>query len=191
VRAEAAETTCQQTTAEARDEENRQNRKRGVRRISGPADAAATIRLAIDGIRALFRAEGTPLDEGEALAVMADHFVEVWAPEVVRIREKIGPSRLRVLERTGGLCAVPGCSNPAEHEHHVRFRSRGGGEEDRNRSALCDRHHLAGIHGGWVSVEGVAGECLVWELGIVDGREVGEAWITEGDDDVKRVDTAG
>ncbi len=97
-----------------------------------------TIRLGIACARALWASRGRPIDDGEALALMADHFVAVWGEHAARRRRRIGADRLEVLERTGGLCAVPGCSRPAEHEHHVRFRSRGGGEEASNRIGICD-----------------------------------------------------
>jgi hypothetical protein len=188
--ARAAETTCQQTTRDSEAAEDRHSRGLGIRKIWGPVDATETIRLAIAAVRAAAAANGHPIGEGEATARMADHFVEVWGPEVVRVRDEIGAGRLRVLERTDGLCAVPGCSCPAEHEHHVKYRSRGGGEEIWNRTGLCDAHHLAGIHGGWVTVEGMAGDRLLWKLGIVDG-EAQEVWITEGGDDVTKILPAG
>jgi hypothetical protein len=188
--AEAAGTTCQQAERDAEAAEDRQNRGAGVRKIWGPVDASATVRLAIVCAQAASAAKGRPIGEGEALAMMSRHFVEVWGPEVVRLRSGIGAARLEVLDRTGGLCAVPGCSRAAEHEHHVTYRSRGGGEEAWNRIGICDAHHLAGIHGGWMTVQGRAGEELTWRLGIQDG-EPREVWITEGDDDVSRRQPAG
>ena len=76
------------------------------------------------------------LDEGEALAIMADHFVEVWTahrePRTILPRRfaavtippllmtpngreprTILPRRFAVLTRHGGFCAVPGCSRQA------------------------------------------------------------------------------
>ena len=151
----------------------------------------ATVRLAIACAQAVAASEGRIIDEGEALVMLARHFMEVWAEHARRRRAGIGPDRLRVLERTGGLCAVPGCSRPAEHEHHVRFRSRGGGEEPTNRLPLCDSCHLAGIHGGVLTVEGLAGHRLIWRLPGADGDgEEREVWVTEGDDDVRRVRAA-
>jgi hypothetical protein len=184
--ARAAETTCQQTTRDSEAAEDRHSRGLGIRKIWGPVDATETVRLAIAAVRAAAAANGHPIGEGEATARMADHFVEVWGPEVVRVRDEIGAGRLRVLERTDGLCAVPGCSCPAEHEHHVKYRSRGGGEETWNRIGVCDAHHLSGIHCGRVKVEGRAGERLVWQIGLEDG-EPRETWITAGDDDTHRV----
>ena len=181
----AVGTTCQQTARDSEEAEERQNRRAGVCRVWGPADAMETVRLAIACARAVSAGEARRISDGEALAMMANHFVRVWAEHVVRQRAGIGPERLRVLDRTGGLCAVPGCSRPAQHEHHVTYRSRGGGEEASNRVAVCDRCHLMGIHGGLMSVTGRAGERLVWRLGI-EGGVPGEVWITEGGNDVRR-----
>jgi hypothetical protein len=62
----------------------------------------------------------------------------------------------------------------------VRFRSRGGPDAPWNELALCAQHHLHGIHLGYLTVEGRAGEKLVWRFG------TGEVWETHGDDDVRR-----
>ncbi|MHC4547874.1 MAG: HNH endonuclease, partial [Planctomycetota bacterium] len=93
--------------------------------------------------------------------------------------------RRQVLMRHGGLCAVPGCSRPAEHVHHVTFRSRGGSHDPANEVAVCAVHHLRGIHRGYLTVAGRAGERLVWRLGTSEAVPL-EEWVTEGDDDVRR-----
>ena len=181
-------TTVQQGEREARKSEDAKDRRRGRCRVWIEKGAMVTVELGMRCAEAYFAAHGEPIDEGEALARMGEHFVATWSVDDERRRRKIGASRLRVLERTGGLCAVPGCSRPAEHEHHIRFRSRKGGEQETNRAGLCDRHHLLGIHGGWISVEGRAGEHLVWRfhgMGEDDGEEV---WITEGSDDVRKAE---
>ncbi len=47
-----------------------------------------------------------------------------------------------VYRRSGYRCDAPGCTSRASlHEHHVRFRSRGGGDELANRITLCEAHH--------------------------------------------------
>jgi hypothetical protein len=94
-------------------------------------------------------------------------------------RRRMSKARRKVFERTKGRCSVPGCSRPGCHVHHVVFRSRGGARETWNEILLCAAHHLHGVHLGHLTVEGRAGEKLVWRF----GKEV---WITEGDDHVRR-----
>jgi len=182
----AANTTDQQTARETEAAEEAQNRRAGRRRIWGERDGMETIRMAIACAKAVAAAKGEVIDDAEALARLADHFVEVWGEHAERRRREIGAERLEVLERTEGLCAVPGCSRPAEHEHHVRFRSRGGGEEAANRIGVCDPCHLAGIHGGSITVTGRAGERLEWRF-TRSGRDDEEVWVTTGDNEVGRV----
>jgi len=174
---QAAESTWQQVERDATREEDLQNRAVGRRRLWGPADAFETITYAIGVVQvSIARARGAVPSEGEALAVMADHFVAVW--EVHRPPRRESRARRRVLRRHGGRCAVPGCSAPADHEHHIVFRSRGGSDSESNRVALCAAHHLRGVHRAVLSVSGRAGERLTWRLG-------GERWTTLGDDDVR------
>jgi len=47
--------------------------------------------------------------------------------------------------------------------HHVKFRSRGGGEERANLISLCERCHLDLVHSGWLLVSGAAPDGLAWE----------------------------
>jgi hypothetical protein len=71
-----------------------------------------------------------------------------------------------IFERDGWRCAVPACSSRRNlHDHHIRFRSQGGGNERDNRVAVCASHHLHGIHRGVVRVWGKASSGLEWELG--------------------------
>jgi 5-methylcytosine-specific restriction endonuclease McrA len=52
-----------------------------------------------------------------------------------------------VFARDGWRCKVPACSARRNlHDHHLRFRSRGGGNERANRITVCAAHHLHGIH---------------------------------------------
>jgi hypothetical protein len=79
--------------------------------------------------------------------------------------------RDRVFERDGWRCAVPACSARRNlHDHHVLFRSRGGGNARDNRITVCAWHHLRGIHGGIVHAWGEAPHGLTWELGLAAGR---------------------
>ena len=89
-----------------------------------------------------------------------------------------------VFARDGWRCAVPVCTARRElHDHHVVFRSRGGGNERGNRVTLCAWHHLRGIHAGRVRAEGEAPDGIAWEIGVRPGRRallrlVGERYAT-------------
>jgi hypothetical protein len=181
----AERTTCQQLEREAQEEEAREHRKRGTRNLWSPSDAAETVR---DAIRAAQRRalaeEGVAIDAGEALARVADHFVD--------LKEKhrtatpwMSEFRRRALMRKGGLCAVPGCSRACVHVHHVVFRSRGGTDDAWNGVALCAVHHLHGVHMGYLEVAGRAGERLYWRFATGEAFPT-EEWETFGDNDVRR-----
>jgi hypothetical protein len=76
-----------------------------------------------------------------------------------------------VFARDGWRCAVPGCSSRRNfHDHHVLFRSRGGGNERENRIVACAAHHLHGLHRGVVRARGRAPDDVLWELGVAPGR---------------------
>ncbi|MHC4342176.1 MAG: hypothetical protein ACYSX0_18415 [Planctomycetota bacterium] len=185
---EACSTTWQQMERDTTKEEDRRNREAGVRRVWGPKDAAETMALAIASAQALHAELGEPIDEGEAVAAIADHFVEVWSEHEKGIEMGLHPeSRRKALMRHGGLCAVPGCSRPAEHLHHGVYRSRGGPDAGWNLIGICSPHHLHGVHKGYLTVKGRAGELLVWRLGLHDAVPL-EEWVTSGDDDVRRLD---
>jgi hypothetical protein len=139
------------------------------------------VQMAVAAARRKARSEGREIGVGEALAEIADHFLEVWPADRLR---KLSRSRRQVHRRCGGKCEVPGCSLPARHEHHIHYRSRGGTDDPWNKVRLCVAHHLRGIHDGHLTVEGRAGERLVWHFGN------GEIWVTEGDNDVRRADAA-
>ena len=72
-----------------------------------------------------------------------------------------------IFERDGWRCAVPACGARASlHDHHIVYRSRGGDNAGLNRVSICAAHHLRGIHGMRIRVEGVAPHDLTWELGL-------------------------
>jgi len=91
---------------------------------------------------------------------IAEHFIATWEEALPRPRT----AEARAIARDRGLCQVPGCSRTAAHAHHVTYRSRGGGDEAENLTALCAAHHLAGIHRGFLRVSGRAPDRLTWEL---------------------------
>ncbi len=185
--ARAAGTTCQQTEREGEAEEERKNRGAGVRKLWAPKEAAETVREAIASARAWSRgACGVEIDDSEALAVIADHFVGVCEAHMPpEERAWIDKRRRQVLMRKAGLCAVPGCSRAAVHCHQIVFRSRGGTDDPTNLVGLCPTHHLHGVHLGYLEVTGRAGERLRWKLGTGEAVPL-EEWVTFGDDDVRR-----
>jgi hypothetical protein len=62
-----------------------------------------------------------------------------------------------VFARDGWRCAVPACTARRElHDHHLVFRSHGGGNGRENRLTLCAWHHLRGIHADRVRARGEA-----------------------------------
>ena len=76
-----------------------------------------------------------------------------------------------VIERDGYRCAVPGCTSRRNlHDHHIVFRSAGGGHWEWNRVTLCAFHHQRGVHRGELIVRGRAPDALVFELGVRPGQ---------------------
>jgi hypothetical protein len=77
-----------------------------------------------------------------------------------------------VFERDGWRCVVPGCSSRRNlHDHHVVFRSQGGGNERDNRITVCAAHHLHGIHEGIITAAGRAPDGIEWAMGCRAGRQ--------------------
>jgi hypothetical protein len=117
---------------------------------------ASVIALARDVISASGRPYEAPW---RALERMLIHARDTWA-DVDRHRNP-------VHERDGWRCRVPACSSRRNlQEHHVIYRSRGGGNDRSNRISICAWHHLRGIHGGVVRARGDANEVVAWELGV-------------------------
>ena len=180
---DASTTTCQQVERESTDQEDRQNRAQGIRRLWGPKEAMETVAMAITAAQLLAADQGEEVEPGDALEVMARLFITVWTEH---LKGKSTPGRRkRVLKRTLGICAVPTCSNPAEHLHHIEFRSQDGSNAETNLIGLCASCHLRGVHNGRITVVGEAGDLLIWRIGI-RGDDAVEEWVTCGDDDVRR-----
>jgi hypothetical protein len=75
-----------------------------------------------------------------------------------------------VFARDGWRCTVPACSSRRNlHDHHIRFRSRGGDNRRDNRTVVCAAHHLHGIHDGTIRASGVAPHAIEWALGVRQG----------------------
>jgi hypothetical protein len=76
-----------------------------------------------------------------------------------------------VFARDGWRCTVPVCTARRNlHDHHLVFRSRGGGNGRENRLTLCAWHHLRGVHAGRIRAEGEAPDAVTWEIGVRAGR---------------------
>jgi hypothetical protein len=159
-------------------------------RRCAPEEATVELRLRVPvrvavllaaALRAAQRAPGPDggvgwRSESECLLRVATHFIEAWR-DLPRARST--PQR-RALRRDGHRCQVPGCSRAAVHAHHVRYRSRGGGDEAANLVSLCAAHHLHGVHRGFVRVRGVAPDGLAWELGERAGADPGSSSAPSG-----------
>ena len=130
-----------------------------------PKDVDALFRDAVTSAR--LRA-GPGLTPGQALFMMSAHFTETWVDLAMALWKKAD----EVMKRDQGRCQVPGCSHAAQHVHHIRFRSHGGGSESWNLVALCVAHHLVAIHQGFIRVRGRAPDDLVWEFFERDGFEL-------------------
>ena len=131
---------------------------RGEFDLWAPRSAAGLVALAFCAAR---KAAGGWISSGECLALVAEHFIETWKPELQQ-RKSL---QRRILDRDGWLCQVPRCSRAADHVHHVRFRSAGGSDDPSNLTRMCAVHHLQGIHGERIRVSGTAPDNLRWELG--------------------------
>jgi len=178
---DASTTTCQQVERESTAKEDRQNRAQGI--LWGPKEAMETVAMAITAAQLLAADQGEEVDAGDALQAMGRLFITVWTEH---LKGKSMPGRRkRVLKRTLGICAAPTCSNPAEHLHHIQFRSQDGSNAETNVIGLCASCHLRGVHNGRITVVGEAGDLLVWRIGILGDGSL-EEWVTRGDDDVRR-----
>jgi hypothetical protein len=121
-------------------------------RFRAPASVAGLFRAAIEARRE----PGEPVWAG-LLRLLED--VRAFWLSVPRHRNPI-------FERDGWRCVVPACSSRRSlQDHHVVFRSRGGGGERDNRVAVCASHHQHGIHREVLRATGKAGSGLTWELG--------------------------
>jgi hypothetical protein len=135
-------------------------------RFIGPPDVVQLFRAVLCTVRRRIEQEtGRLPTAGAALGVMLDHVLSSWGV----FDEKLA-ARYRVFARDGWRCAVPGCTSLQNlHDHHIRFRSAGGGDALDNRITLCAFHHLRGVHAGLLRCVGRAPDGLRWEMGIRPG----------------------
>jgi hypothetical protein len=132
----------------------RASRKLGV---PMPRRVAVLVAAVFEAIRE--RADGV-VSAGRCLAIMAWHFIETWKDLVKPRRSRSRKVRSRDRDR----CRVPACSHRAADAHHVKLRSRGGGDGLENQIGVCRFHHHRCIHAGWLRVEGCAPDGLTWTL---------------------------
>jgi hypothetical protein len=156
--AKAEASTCIALRREVEAGEDRQMCARGELDLRLPYSEAQLVAAACSAAR---RAAGRFLTPGECLDRIATHFIETWRAALPRPRT----AEALAIARDGGLCQVPGCCRAAVHAHHVQYRSRGGGDEAENLTALCAAHHLVGVHRGYLRVRGEAPHGLSWRLG--------------------------
>lgn len=134
-------------------------------RIGGERELTRWLRACLATVRLhLERLQERPVSPGEAFEAMCDHVLDAWTAG-----ERALPARERrshaVFERDGWRCTVPGCRSYANlHDHHIRFRSRGGDDRLENRTTVCAAHHLRGVHAGRIRIEGSAPDGLRYAL---------------------------
>ncbi len=78
-----------------------------------------------------------------------------------------------VYRRAGYRCEAPGCTARADlHEHHLVFRSHGGGDELENRVVLCGAHHRLLHETALLAATGRAPDAVTWnKAGTLSRRE--------------------
>jgi hypothetical protein len=107
-------------------------------------------------------AHGHEIPAWVGLLALIEEFVATW--DVAQNRRR--PSEDAVHVRDGWRCMAPGCTSRRNlQEHHVRYRSQGGGDEMDNRLCLCAFHHQRGEHGDLASCRGLAPLGIEWSLG--------------------------
>jgi hypothetical protein len=151
--------------------------------FSAPASVVALFRSAV----LAFRPPGDTVSGG--LERLLQHVRVTW--------QGLPRHHDPVFARDGWRCAVPACSARRNlHDHHILFRSRGGGNARENRITICAAHHLHGIHAGHVRAWGAAPHAVTWELGVSAGRApllrlVGDTYVESADEAVERVAASG
>ncbi|MCU0727326.1 MAG: HNH endonuclease [Planctomycetes bacterium] len=182
--AKATMKSCQDVERAATEEEDREDRARGHRRVWGPREAMVTVAMSIQSAKDWWlRETGETLDDGKALALTGAYFiVEDQAHAAGRPRRR--RRRWIVMMRKDGLCQTPMCGGRAVHGHHIRFRSHRGGDEVTNQIGLCAFCHNL-VHLGFLKITGLAGDRLLFEFAGPD--DPAEIWVTEGENDTRKI----
>jgi hypothetical protein len=122
-------------------------------RFTGPASVVALLRDVLDAYAVPAAPRWTALER------LLRHVIKHW--------ESTPRHPDPIFARDGWRCTVPACSSRRNlHDHHIRFRSRGGGNRRDNRTAVCAAHHLHGIHDGTIRAAGEAPHAIEWQLGV-------------------------
>ena len=125
-------------------------------RFAGPASVVALLRDVLDAFADPEEPRWTALER------LLRHVITHW--------ESTPPHHDPVFARDGWRCTVPACSSRRNlHDHHIRFRSRGGDNRRDNRTTVCAAHHLHGLHDGTIRASGVAPHAIEWQLGVRPG----------------------
>ena len=134
--------------------------------FAAPVDVARLFKAVLATVqRRIEKLNRRTASESEALDAMLEHCFETWALPNAKVQREH-----RVFERDGWRCTVPGCSSYRNlHNHHIRFRSKGGPDDLWNRTALCAAHHQRGVHEGIgrIRIRGRAPDGLRFELPLV------------------------
>jgi hypothetical protein len=125
-------------------------------RFTGPASVVALLRDVLDAFAESDQPRWTAVER------LLRHVINHW--------ESTPRHPDPVFARDGWRCTVPACSSRRNlHDHHIRFRSRGGSNQRDNRTTVCAAHHLHGIHAGTVRASGAAPHAIEWQLGVRPG----------------------
>ena len=148
--------------AEGADLEARCSATREEGQMSGGEVGTTTLRLTVSEDtgrfwRTLEALHGGLGEDGSFVAFLVRAVMRSWSG-AVPTKVAYGDVYLRDRWR----CASPVCRSRSVTPHHVRFRSRGGGEERGNLVSLCERCHLELVHGDRLAVTGVAPGALEW-----------------------------
>jgi hypothetical protein len=154
-----------------------------------PEDLACAFLSAIEstrrGLQARAEREGNEPDPGSPPSILASfeyvanrcRNVPSWVAVLAMLEDYAAtwddprgiPRRRweRTYEDADYRCMAPGCPARAKiHNHHVDYRSNGGGHELWNRIAVCAFHHLHGEHGLFAEIRGTAPLDITWRLGL-------------------------
>jgi len=125
-------------------------------RFTGPASVIALLRDVLDAFADPAEPRWTALER------LLRHVILHW--------ESTPRHHDPVFARDRWRCTVPACSSRRNlHDHHIRFRSRGGDNRRDNRTVVCAAHHLHGIHDGTIHASGSAPHAIEWQLGVRAG----------------------
>jgi hypothetical protein len=111
----------------------------------------------------MFSRRRLPIPAWVGLLAMLEDFVDTWDDP------RTSPKRRSdaIYIRDGWRCSAPACTSRRNLEdHHLKYRSRGGGNELDNQTCLCRFHHQKGEHGTVASCSGTAPLGIVWRIGL-------------------------